>query len=269
MDKSNEQQIKDEVKKRYTKLVKENSSCCSSKYAARPADKIAQVIGYTEEELSSLPEDIVKTSFGCGNPLAFAEIKEGEVVLDIGSGSGMDAVLAAKRVGKKGKVIGLDMTPEMIERAKKNIKNAGVEEIVEFLLGEMENMPVDDKSVDWIISNCVINLSPNKSRVFEEAYRVLKPGGRLLVSDIVSSNLSQEMKDDIASWAGCVAGTLEESEYLDVMKKAGFEDVGVIEKADFTDFFLQMGSNKIQIDPSNPSKIYSIKVNGAKLSVGK
>jgi len=264
MNTSQEKQVKEEVKRHYARLARGVSSCCGPPCSSKSLEKMAQMMGYTEKELSSLPKDVVESSFGCGNPLAFSEIREGEVVLDIGSGAGIDVILAAKRVGKRGKVIGLDMTPEMIEKAVKNAQKAGVEEMVEFRLGEMENMPIDDESVDWIISNCVINLSPDKERVFQEAYRVLKPGGRMLISDLVSSRLPQEIKNDLSSWAGCVAGTVEESEYLDIIRRAGFEDVAVIDKVDFTEPLLSEGFAKISVDPSNPPKIYSIKIRAVK-----
>jgi SAM-dependent methyltransferase len=190
------------------------------------------MVGYSEEELASIPEDAAHNALGCGNPLAFADVKEGEVVLDIGSGAGIDVLLASKKVGESGRVIGLDMTPEMIERGKKNVKEAGVAN-VEFRQGEAESMPVDDETVDLIVSNCVINLSPDKKKVFEEAYRILKPGGRVLISDIVTHNLSQKIKDNMNAWVGCVAGALEEEDYLKTIRDAGFKDVEVVGKIVF------------------------------------
>jgi len=261
MNRSEGKQVKEAVKNYYGGLVRGGSSCCGPEPCCASAEQMALLIGYTQEELASLPKGVTGSSFGCGNPLAFAEIQEGEVVLDIGSGAGMDAILAATRVGEKGRVIGLDMTPEMIEKAEKNAERAGVERIVEFRLGEMENIPVEDESIDWIVSNCVINLSPDKERTFREAYRVLKPGGRMLISDLVSSNLSQELRNDLSAWAGCVAGTVEESEYLNLMRKAGFRDLAVVDKVDSTEAVLPKRSPETSADPS---RIYSIKVKAVK-----
>lgn len=237
--------IKKEVKKHYGELVSEGSSCCGPESTSCcgsapdvvPAEQITQIIGYTEAELSALPEE-AKSTFGCGNPLAFSDVRPGEVVLDLGSGIGMDAILAARKVGEGGRVIGVDMTPAMIEKAEQNVKFAGVDGIVEFRLGEIEDLPVEAESVDWIISNCVINLSPDKPQVFREAYRALKPGGRLLVSDIVAANLPQAIKEDISAWAGCIAGALEETEYLDAIRQAGFAEVAIVERVDFSQDFL-------------------------------
>jgi arsenite methyltransferase len=169
-------------------------------------------------------------SLGCGDVLGFADIEEGDVVLDLGCGMGLEVIRAALRVGPTGKVIGLDVTPEMIGRASRNAERAGVHEVTEFRLGEIEDMPVDDESVDWIISNCVINLSVDKERVFREAFRVLKPSGRLVISDLVSTGLPDEVRRDLASWAQCLGGTVEESEYLAVIRKAGFEEVVLLER---------------------------------------
>ena len=161
-------------------------------------------------------------------------------------------------------VIGLDVTPEMVERATKNAGRAGVEEIVEFRLGEMEDMPIDDESVDLIISNCVVNLSPDKEKVFQEAYRVLKPGGRMLISDIVASGFPEEIKNDLSSWAGCVAGALEESEYLRVIGDAGFEDIAVVDRADATDLLLGAECCGTPAERPNTPRISSIQVKAAK-----
>ena len=170
---------------------------------------------------------------GCGNPTALADLKEGETVLDLGSGGGIDAFLAAKRVGVTGRVIGVDMTEEMIELANKNKKKMNAKN-VEFRLGEIEDLPVEDGSVDVIMSNCVINLSPDKERVFREAYRVLKPGGRMMISDIVTKGeLPADVRRDLELWAGCMAGALEESEYLQKIRNAGFREVEVVSKQDF------------------------------------
>jgi len=170
---------------------------------------------------------------GCGNPTAIADLKAGEVVLDLGSGAGVDVFLAANKVGSIGRVIGVDMTEEMVDKAEEIARNYGYRN-VEFRLGEIESLPVEDKSVDAVISNCVINLSPDKSKVFREAYRALKPGGRLTVSDIVSEGvLPAEIKDNLDAWACCIGGALEQQEYLKEIKEAGFDDVQVLSSKEF------------------------------------
>jgi len=182
--------------------------------------------------LERVPEEAIM-GLGCGNPTATADLKAGEVVLDLGSGAGVDVFLAANKVGPTGKAIGVDMTKEMIDKAKRIAANHGYQN-VEFRLGEMENLPVEDESVDAIISNCVVNLSPDKSKVFQEVYRALKPGGRLTVSDIVSEGaLPDEIRTDSNAWACCIGGALEQREYLEKIKGAGFEDVMVVSSREF------------------------------------
>ena len=172
---------------------------------------------------------------GCGNPTALAELKEGETVMDLGSGGGIDVFLAARKVGEKGKVIGVDMTPEMLQRARENAKKGNYNN-VEFRLGEIENLPAANDSVDVIISNCVINLSPDKSAVFKEIYRVLKPDGRILISDLVTEGeLPEEIRKSFPAWAECIAGALEKKEYLDIIKKAGFRNVTVVSEYPFNE----------------------------------
>jgi len=221
---------KDAVRKNYADLIKapHAGSCCGS------GATVGQLAGYTAEQLGSAPEQMRETTFACGNPVAFAEMKEGEVVLDIGSGAGLDALLAAKKVGPEGKVIGLDITPEMIEAARANAVRAGATNI-EFRLGDAEVMPVEEASCDWIISNCVINLAPDKGEVFREAFRVLKPGGRLMISDIVTHDLPSEIRSDMAAWVGCVGGALEEKEYLEKMRAAGFQDIKVVARLTYNE----------------------------------
>ena len=182
---------------------------------------------YDELQKSELPEAAVLASLGCGNPTALAELKPGEVVLDLGSGGGIDAVLSARRVSPGGKAYGLDMTDEMLALANENKRQAGVEN-VEFLKGEIEHIPLPDSSVDVIISNCVINLSADKDKVLAEAFRVLKPGGRLAVSDVVTrGEIPAEIRKNVLLWVGCVAGALEENEYKTKLTAAGFEQVGI------------------------------------------
>jgi arsenite methyltransferase len=234
-------EIKRVVRERYAGLAREkagsccpsssaqSSSCCSPGLTPGKALSAAEAL-YTEEELKTLPEEMRDTSWGCGNPTAIAGLKRGEVVLDLGSGGGLDCFLAAQKVGAKGKVIGLDMTPEMVSLARENAQKMRIKN-VEFRLGEMEHMPVGSDSIDVIISNCVINLSPDKDAVFREAFRVLKPGGRLCVSDIVLlQNLPVEIKESLDQWAGCVAGALEKSLYLHKLGAAGFVNVSTEEK---------------------------------------
>jgi N-acetylglutamate synthase-like GNAT family acetyltransferase/SAM-dependent methyltransferase len=187
---------------------------------------MAKVAGYGTEELAGLPADAVQNSFGCGNPLAFAGVKAGQTVLDIGSGAGIDCFLAAERVGPTGRVIGVDMTPEMVARGRQNAEGAGVAN-VEFRLGEAEKMPVEDSSVDWVISNCVINLSPDKPAVFREIARVLKPGGRISISDIVAEELPAAIRESRDAWTGCLAGAISEGEYIGGLEAAGLREVGV------------------------------------------
>jgi SAM-dependent methyltransferase len=188
---------------------------------------VSQTIGCSGEELGSIPEG-ANLGLGCGNPTALASLKEGEVVLDLGSGAGIDCFLAANAVGRSGSVVGVDMTPEMLEKARGNALKGGYRN-VEFRLGEIENLPVADNSVDVVISNCVINLSPNKDRVFKEAYRVLRPGGRVMVSDIVLlRELPADIKDSIQAYVGCVAGAVSKGEYLATVEAAGFTGVEVV-----------------------------------------
>jgi len=229
----NDQELKKAVKESYSRVAKNASSCCSSGCcgSVKP-QQISKKIGYTEEQIEAVPEGS-NLGLGCGNPIALASLKEGEIVLDLGSGAGFDCFLAAKIVGPLGKVIGVDMTQEMLARARANAAQGGYGN-VEFRLGEIEALPVEDKSVDVIISNCVINLVPDKEKAFREAFRVLRPGGRLMVSDIVlKKRLPDFVKQSIEAYVGCVAGALRKDKYLDAIKSAGFEDVCVIEESDF------------------------------------
>ena len=226
-----EEKIKRNVREGYAKIVKEGfccgsaTSCCDSSVATK---ELSKKIGYTEEDLKSIP-DSANLGLGCGNPVALASLKEGEIVIDLGSGGGVDCFLAAKRVGENGKIIGVDMTSEMLDRARENAKKSGCRN-VEFRLGEIENLPVADNTADVVISNCVINLAPNKRRVFEEAFRTLKPGGRLMVSDIVLlKELPATMKER-AHPASCIKGAILKDEYLQTIEKAGFQDVRIIQE---------------------------------------
>jgi ubiquinone/menaquinone biosynthesis C-methylase UbiE len=206
------------------------SSCCSPSNAVELVDiaspeVVLYATGYSAEQLAEVPSEAITYSLGCGNPTAMASLRPGEVVLDIGSGAGIDAFYAARRVGPKGKVIGLDMTPAMIERARTSAAAAGMDN-VEFRLGQAEAMPIEDGVVDVILSNCVINLTEDKGRVFEEAWRVLKDGGRLSISDMVTAGpLPMDLRSDAQVWADCIHGALPEQEYLDLVRQAGFSDV--------------------------------------------
>jgi SAM-dependent methyltransferase len=180
---------------------------------------------YPVSELETLPEDVTGLSMGCGDPITLASLKHGQTVLDLGSGGGIDCFMAAKKVGEAGHVIGVDMTAEMLEKARANQARLGFKN-VEFRLGEIEHLPVADKTVDVIISNCVVNLSPDKPQVFREAFRVLKPGGKLALSDIVTDGpLPQEVKDSLSAWAGCVAGALDVKDYVADLEAAGFTNI--------------------------------------------
>jgi len=223
--------IKEVVKEKYgqaaLRVIQGGSSCCGTAPALDGCpDPITSNL-YDASQTSQIPEEALLASLGCGNPTALAELKPGETVLDLGSGGGIDVLLSAKRVGPAGKAYGLDMTDEMLALARANQRKAGVEN-VELLKGEIENVPLPDNSVDVIISNCVINLSADKDRVLREAFRVLKPGGRFAVSDIVvRGEVPAEIRRSMELWVGCIAGALEENEYLAKLMRAGFEVVGI------------------------------------------
>lgn len=227
--------IKKSVRDRYARAANKQGTCCGiSPCGSEDAGvngKDSLLIGYSAGELESIPEE-ANLGLGCGNPAALAGLKKGEVVLDLGSGAGIDCFLAARKVGPRGRVIGVDMTPEMIDKARENAKSGGFTN-AEFRLGEIENLPVADSSIDAIISNCVINLSTDKLRVFKEALRVLKPGGRLMVSDLaLKKPLPQAIRTSVEVYVACVAGALIKDEYLSAIRKAGFGEVEVVsEKA--------------------------------------
>src|SRR5690349_22118658 len=223
--------IQEVVKQKYGEAAKRAASggtaCCGGGAELSGCDPITKDL-YSDTEKGALPETAVLASLGCGNPTALAELKPGETVLDLGSGGGIDVILSAKRVGPAGKAYGLDMTDEMLALAHENQKKAGVEN-VEFLKGAIENVPLSDNSVDVIISNCVINLSGDTDRVLAEAFRVLKPGGRLAVSDVVSRrrDVPAEIRRSVELWIGCVAGALHEDDFKSKLAKAGFENIDI------------------------------------------
>ncbi|MEW6075789.1 MAG: arsenite methyltransferase [Candidatus Omnitrophota bacterium] len=227
--------IKKIVKEGYAKVAKQGSSCCSSGSccsSSSNARNISKTVGYTDDEMNAVPGGS-NLGLGCGNPVAIASLKEGDVVLDLGSGAGFDAFLAAKKVGKTGRVIGVDMTQEMLERARANAKKGGFDN-VEFRFGEIENLPVENDLIDVIISNCVINLSPDKEEVFREAFRVLKSGGRLMISDLVlAKDLPKAIKESVEAYVGCLAGAIRKEEYLKLIKAAGFQEVKVINQSSY------------------------------------
>jgi arsenite methyltransferase len=236
-----ENKIKRIVREGYARLAKRGRSCCGPARSccgnADSAPEISRKIGYSGEDLRAAP-DGANLGLGCGNPVALAFLKEGDTVLDLGSGAGFDCFLAADKVGKRGKVIGVDMTAEMLDRARENARKGDYDN-VEFRLGEIENLPVGDNQVDVIISNCVINLSSDKKRVFREAFRALRSGGRLMVSDIVLlKELPVEIRDSVAAYVGCVAGAVTKREYLEAIQGAGFEDTEVLGEAAFPIDFL-------------------------------
>lgn len=225
----NEEDVRAAVKKRYAELAQGRSCCGSVPETMCHCGDI-----YPKADIMSLPEDAIAVSAGCGNPTAIANLRPGMTVVDLGSGGGIDAFLAAKKVGSKGKVYGIDATPEMIHRARRTAKENGYTN-VEFRLGEIEHMPLHDRVADVIISNCVINLSPDKEQVFREAYRVLKPKGKLVVSDVVLlRDLPEDVRKDLGAWAECVSGAVVEDRYIGAIKKAGFSKVKVEERAVYT-----------------------------------
>ncbi len=224
-DRFDEEEIKSEVRKHYGSMASQQpdvqgTSCCSPK-----TDSTSLI--YEVPEVRELPSEVRSLSAGCGDPITLAELQPGETVLDLGSGGGIDCFLAAQKVGNSGRVIGVDMTAEMLSRARANKQKVGAEN-VEFRLGEIEHLPVEDNSVDVIISNCVINLSPDKPQVFREAYRVLRSGGKLAVSDILADGpLPEQLEGDVASWACCIGGAIDQREYIQELEAAGFVDIRI------------------------------------------
>lgn len=223
------EKIRKFVRDRYAGIASRGGSCCGSGGdcgSRGTASVLSKGIGYSEEEARSVPEG-ADLGLGCGNPTALASLAVGETVLDLGSGAGFDCFLAARKVGEKGRVIGVDMTPEMIGKAKGNAKKGGFGN-VEFRLGEIENLPVADASVDVILSNCVINLSTEKEKVFTEAYRVLRPGGRVMISDLVlTRELPEPVRSSLEAYAGCIGGAIPLPEYIGLMESAGFRDIRI------------------------------------------
>ncbi len=224
------QEIKKTVRTFYADAIKvksetANCGCGSGCCAESSSEKPGKAAIYADPNFTQLPDEVTEISFGCGDPVTLASLEEGQTVLDLGSGGGVDCFLAGKRVGETGHVIGVDMTPEMIDRARLNLEKVGAKN-VEFRLGEIEHLPVADQSVDVVISNCVINLSTDKPQVFSEIFRVLKPGGKLAVSDIVTEGeLPDEVKKNLTDWAGCIAGAWDVRDYTDAIRTVGFENV--------------------------------------------
>jgi arsenite methyltransferase len=274
-----EEEIKSAVRDAYSKVAKREISiplnplkCCCTK--GDLSHNISRAVGYNEQELASVPEG-ANLGLGCGNPTALASLKEGETLLDLGSGAGFDCFLAANAVGAAGHVIGVDMTPEMIEKARENARKGGYSN-VDFRLGELEHLPAADNSVDVIISNCVINLTPDKAAVFREAFRVLKPDGRLAVSDMVLlKELPDVVKQSVAAYVGCLSGAIMKDAYVATIRAAGFDDVRIIEESSFpldymaSDPSAQEIRDSINLPPDElrdlADSVVSIKVAGKKL----
>jgi arsenite methyltransferase len=267
-----EPNIQEAVKQKYGEAAKQvargGTACCGGGAELSACDPITKNL-YDETQKSALPAEAVAASLGCGNPTALARLQPGEVVLDLGSGGGIDVLLSAKRVGPTGKAYGLDMTEEMLALARENQKKAGVEN-AEFLKGAIENVPLPDNTVDVIISNCVINLSGDKDRVLAEAFRVLKPGGRFAISDVVvRGNVPAEIRRSMELWVGCIAGALEENEYREKLQRTGFESVEVeatrVYKAeDAREFLSASGLDADAIAPQIEGKFISAFVRAIK-----
>jgi SAM-dependent methyltransferase len=280
-DSVTDKKMKEIVKDKYGRIAAGGASGCGCGSGCRPVPEevvsnISKGVGYSDADLGAVP-DGANLGLGCGNPLAFSALKEGDVVLDLGSGAGFDSFLAARRVGKTGKVIGVDMTPEMIAKARANA-TAGKYDNVEFLLGDIEALPLPDCSVDVAISNCVINLVPDKEKVFQELNRVLRPGGRFMISDVVLlKELPEQVRTSVEAYVGCVAGAILKDQYLAIMRGAGFEDVRIVDESyaavDLDTPELRqlaeqyVGTDKSRIDDLIHS-IASIKVHGVKKATG-
>jgi ubiquinone/menaquinone biosynthesis C-methylase UbiE len=258
-----EEKVHKVVRERYGKIAKTKTEPCA---CGCGCTSTSQQIGYSKGELASVPEG-ADLNLGCGNPIALASLKEGETVIDLGSGGGLDCFLAAKKVGAKGKVIGIDMTAEMLERARGNAKKGGYKN-VEFRLGEIENMPVADNTADIIISNCVINLSPDKKRVFSEAFRVLKPKGRLMISDMVLlKELPDKVKESVLAYVGCVAGADLKEDYLGKIKRAGFGNVEVVAENHLPEMFLEEPDVKAFVEEQKMTKKEIADISDAVVSI--
>lgn len=279
-----EKNIKKIVRESYGRIAKQNSSCCGPENSCgcrvdNKFDEASKSIGYTDKDIKEVPEGS-NLGLGCGNPIALASIKKGEIVLDLGSGAGFDCFLAANKVGPKGKVIGVDMTQEMLDKARENVLKGDYKN-VEFRLGEIDNLPAADNSIDLVISNCVINLVPDKKRVFNEAYRVLKPGGRIMISDIVllkKLRLPNEVIDVLDTQGSCITGAIMKEEYINSIEESGFIKVEVINEVRFPfDFEIEDATVKeiiknidikpediIRIKEDNKDVIASISVYGEK-----
>ncbi len=264
--------IKDAVREKYSqaalRVSVKGASCCGASSASDPCNPITSNL-YDNSEAGSVPQEAVLASLGCGNPTVLAQLKPGETVLDLGSGGGIDVLLSARRVAPTGKAYGLDMTDEMLALARENQHKAGVKN-VEFLKGEIENIPLPDNSVDVIISNCVINLSGDKDRVFSEAFRVLKPGGRLAVSDVVTrGEMPEAVRRDVLLWVGCIAGALQDTEYSAKLARVGFDDISieptrVYDIEDARAFLKEKGVNVDAIAPQVEGKFMAAFVRAAK-----
>ena len=257
-----EKKIRETIREHYGSVAGQDGSCCGAHNPCcgpeakleTSAQTVGETIGYSQEEMASVPEGS-NLGLGCGNPLVLASLKKGQTVLDLGAGAGFDCFLAAKSVGDSGHVIGVDMTSAMVEKARENARKRGYEN-VEFRLGEIENLPVADSYADLVISNCVINLSLNKARVFEEAFRVLKPGGNLMLSDIVLlTELPKQIKESSEAYAGCISGALLRDKYLEIIREAGFTDIRVLSERSFgTDVLVNdplAQSIKVELDISD------------------
>ncbi len=262
--------VKQVVKSRYGRIARGRGGCCGS---AAPrgdesqAEAVARTVGYAAEDLEAVPEG-ANLGLGCGNPLALAEVKPGDVVLDLGSGAGFDAFLAAARVGPEGRVIGVDMTEEMVAQARANAEKGGYTN-VDFRLGDIERLPVEDGTVDLVISNCVLNLVPDKAQVFREIARVLKPRGRMVISDLVSrGELPDWLRQSAAAYAACIGGAIEQEEYLSLARAADLTEVEVLSETDAVDLLTATSDHGCGVAEVMAEqfrgKVFSIKVQARK-----